>query len=98
MKPIGLHKMLIGFEDKSARAICTYALMLNERWIVFFRGIARGQIVEPRGTFGWGWDPIFEEKESRMTFGEMQAGEKSKFSHRAKATDLLRGFLEKDGE
>lgn len=93
MGPTKLSRMLAGFEDKSAKAICTYALMLNERSIVFFRGIACGRIVEPRGTIGWGWDPIFEELESGMTFGEMQASEKSKFSHRATAIDLLRNFL-----
>lgn len=95
MGPIGLYKMLAGFEDKSAKAICTYALQISERWMIFFRGIARGQIVEPRGANGWGWDPIFEEQESRMTFGEMQAEEKARFSHRATAVELLAKFLSK---
>lgn len=85
--------MLTGFEDKKASAVCTYALMVSDRWILFIRGIAEGKIVEPRGSLGWGWDPIFEERVTKMTFGEMQPVEKAKFSHRAKAIDLLRRLL-----
>ena len=61
---------------------------------MFVRGTVRGRIVEPRGTTGWGWDPIFEEERSRATFGEMDASSKSKFSHRAKAIELLKKFLD----
>ena len=92
---MGLYQMLAGFEDKSAEAICIYALMPTRRRILFFRGTARGQIVEPRGTIGWGWDPIFEEERSQATFGEMDASSKSKFSHRAKAIEALDREIER---
>lgn len=67
----------------------------NNRQIIFFRGIARGQIVSPRGTLGWGWDSVFEEERSRLTFAEMEASMKSKFSHRANAITILKKFLAK---
>lgn len=101
--------MLAGFPNKSAEAICIYALMgqekmqprvepqLRTRTILFFRGRALGQIVEPRRaspTSGWGWDAIFEEERSRLTFAEMSQELKSKFSHRANALTVLRKFLE----
>lgn len=90
--PDGLHKMLAGFEDKSAEAICTYALMKASNEIVFMRGIVRGQITQPRGD-SWGWDPIFEEERSRLTFGEMEPALKCKFSHRANALTVFKKYF-----
>ncbi|MEM3745210.1 MAG: non-canonical purine NTP pyrophosphatase, partial [Candidatus Bathyarchaeia archaeon] len=47
---------------------------------------------EPRGSGGFGFDPIFEpEEQPAKTFGEMSIEEKNLFSHRAKA---LRKFAE----
>lgn len=108
--------MLMGFPNKSAEAVCIYALKsldglnqgdghdsspsspnVKEETVLFFRGIALGRIVEPRRgnpNMGWGWDPIFEEERSRMTFAEMEAEVKSKFSHRANALRVLKTFLE----
>lgn len=104
--PDGLTKMLTGFDDKFSEAHCIYALMpifklaaatpeYSGKEIVFFRGIARGLIVSPRGSLGWGWDPVFEEERSQLTFGEMDASMKSRFSHRANALTILKKYLEK---
>lgn len=90
--PDGLHRMLADFDNKSAEAVCIYALMESQKRILFFRGVARGQITKPRGS-SWGWDPIFEEERSRLTFGEMDASMKSKFSHRANALTILKKYL-----
>lgn len=117
--PEGLFRMLMGFQNKSAEAVCIYALMnldghsrdrlsrgqeydsspshVRARTILFFRGAVRGQVVEPRQrrpNMGWGWDPIFEEERSRLTFAEMEPEVKSKFSHRAGALKVLQTFLE----
>lgn len=88
--------MLVGFEDKSAEATCLYALMPNRQTILFFCGKAKGQIVQPTGTNGWGWDSIFQEQRSGMTFGQMDVEMKSKLSHRASAVSALKSFLSKD--
>lgn len=84
--------MLEGYEDKSAVAVCTYALMDNEHEIVFCKGSVRGKITKPRGS-SWGWDPVFEEERSGMTFGEMDPSMKFKFSHRSNAITVLKKYL-----
>ena len=49
-----------------------------------FEGRARGTITtEPRGTKGFGFDPIFVPDGGRKTFGELTIGEKCAVSHRA---------------
>ena len=61
---------------------------------VFFIGIVRGKISsEPRGRYGFHYDPIFIPKGSEKTFGEMSLEEKNKISHRARAIKKLKKFL-----
>lgn len=50
-----------------------------------FRGEVRGTIVAPRGTGGFGYDPIFEHGD--RTFAEMTAEEKNALSHRGRALE-----------
>ena len=51
---------------------------------VLFEGSALGAIAtKPRGTKGFGFDPIFVPRGGRKTFGELTVGEKSAVSHRA---------------
>lgn len=90
--PEGLHKMLAGFEVKSAQATCVYALMDDSSRVILCRGSVQGRIISPRGQ-SWGWDPVFEEERSGMTFGEMGPELKSKFSHRSNAITVLRKYL-----
>ncbi|MEK7616045.1 MAG: non-canonical purine NTP pyrophosphatase [Patescibacteria group bacterium] len=59
----------------------------------FFEGRVRGTIVAPRGTNGFGFDPIFQPDGSDKTFGEMARKEKSHFSHRAQAFRKLKEFV-----
>jgi len=57
-----------------------------------FRGTAEGVILDaPRGTNGFGYDPLFYFPQIGKTFAELSAEEKSKYSHRGAA---LRKFLE----
>jgi len=49
-----------------------------------------GEIVfPPRGTGGFGYDPIFQPDGFDITFGEMAVEEKNKLSHRANALELM---------
>lgn len=84
--------MLHGFEDKSAEAVCIYGI-LCEHYMIFCRGTSKGKIVSPRGNSGWGWDSIFEEEETGLTYSEMGEALKKKHSHRAKAIITLNHFL-----
>jgi XTP/dITP diphosphohydrolase len=61
---------------------------------IFFKGVVRGKISsEPRGKYGFHYDPIFIPEGSKKTFGEMSIEEKNKISHRARAIDKLKKFL-----
>ncbi|RPA83834.1 Ham1-like protein [Ascobolus immersus RN42] len=91
----GLNKMLAGFEDKSAEAVCTFAYSAGPgQEVKIFQGRTDGRIVPARGPANFGWDPIFEEKASGMTYAEMEKDQKNKCSHRGKALVKVREFLE----
>lgn len=56
LQPEGLHRMLSGWEDKSARAVCTFAYCESSvAEPKIFQGITEGTIVEPRGPRDFGW-------------------------------------------
>ncbi|HWN12117.1 MAG TPA: RdgB/HAM1 family non-canonical purine NTP pyrophosphatase [Pyrinomonadaceae bacterium] len=58
------------------------------------RGICEGTIApEPRGTGGFGYDPVFIPAGYDSTFGELSPEIKAKLSHRAKALSAMRSFL-----
>ncbi len=56
-----------------------------------FAGTVQGSIPDhPRGTEGFGWDAIFQPEASVLTFAEMSAAEKDRFSMRRKALEAFR--------
>lgn len=60
-----------------------------------FEGISEGTITDaPRGSAGFGYDPVFLPQGSEKTFAEMTLEEKNRFSHRKKAADKLVLFLQ----
>lgn len=90
----GLLKMLSGFEDRSARAVCVAAVATPDGKVETFRGEVRGAVAaEPRGEGGFGYDPVFVPGGSGLTYAEM-GEEKSRDSHRARAFRQVRGWLE----
>ena len=73
------------------KTVITY---IDSQERITFTGIIEGMITNsPRGTQGFGYDPIFIPDGSTKTFGEMSLEEKNVFSHRAKATAQLVSFL-----
>jgi len=61
-----------------------------------FEGKVDGKIsLEPKGNFGFGYDPIFVPNGFDNTFGEMRSIDKNKISHRKKAINRLSLFLDK---
>jgi XTP/dITP diphosphohydrolase len=61
-------------------------------------GIVEGSIAtEPRGTDGFGYDPLFIPEGHRRTFAQMSAAEKNAISHRHNAAMALRRVLEGAG-
>jgi inosine triphosphate pyrophosphatase len=66
--------------------------------VQFFKSSVTGQIVQPRGTNGWGWDPIFEIDELKKTFAELTFEEKNEVSMRRKVFEQLKIYLSKNYE
>lgn len=93
--PDGLYKLLNGWDDKSAQAICTFAYCEgNEQdQVLLFQGITKGKIVNPRGDNGFGWDTCFEPEGHNQTYAELPSDVKNQISHRSKALDKLKDFL-----
>ena len=60
-----------------------------------FKGECKGKIAEnPKGTHGFGYDPVFIPEGDVRTFGEMEIHEKNLYSHRGNALKELIRYLE----
>ena len=78
----------------SARFRCVLALARDGELLDIFEGVVEGAIVEPpRGTGGFGYDPVFQPAGRAQTFGEIGPETKNRISHRANAIRLLRAAL-----
>ena len=76
--------------ERDAAFVCALALAWPDRHVEIFEGRVDGRLVwPPRGTGGFGYDPIFVPSGGSLTFGEMEPGAKHAISHRAAAFDRL---------
>jgi XTP/dITP diphosphohydrolase len=83
----------VPFAQRRGRFVCVLAAARAGKTLATFRGTAEGLILDaPRGTNGFGYDPLFYFPEIQKTFAELTAEEKSKYSHRGAA---FREFLER---
>jgi XTP/dITP diphosphohydrolase len=81
-------------DDRSAQFKTVITLILNGQ-SQQFEGIIKGNLLhQPRGTEGFGYDPIFVPESHDRTFAEMTLEEKGKLSHRARAFSKLVDFLQ----
>lgn len=81
--------------NRSARFVCVMALVTPEGEEMMFRGSCEGTITrEPRGTGGFGYDPIFYFEEAGCTFAEMDRQSKNQVSHRGRALRAFARFLQ----
>lgn len=88
-----LLKELEGATDRSARFRTVIALV-DDRGEHLFEGEVRGTITTgPRGTNGFGYDPVFLPHMSDLTFAELDAARKNAISHRGHAVWKLVRFL-----
>src|SRR6266568_3911584 len=80
--------------QRTARFRCVIALARNGQVLGTFEGIVEGTIVDqPRGSRGFGYDPIFVPNGFEETFGELPAELKNRISHRAQAIHALAAKL-----
>lgn len=88
-------KNLEGKDNRRARFVCVIAIAINGEIIETFEGEVKGTIVDaPRGSNGFGYDPIFQPDGYDKTFAEMTDEEKNKISHRANAVKKALEFIE----
>lgn len=84
---------LKGQIDRSAQ-FRTVITLLSAGESIQFEGIVKGHIImHPRGTHGFGYDPVFEPLGFNRTFAEMTFEEKNNLSHRAIAFNKLADHL-----
>lgn len=81
-----LHQELGDSTDRSAHFTCALSLAWPDGHVETFEGHVYGTLTyPPRGTRGFGYDPIFIPDGHNITFGEMDPDEKHAISHRADA-------------
>ncbi|MBI3450504.1 MAG: RdgB/HAM1 family non-canonical purine NTP pyrophosphatase [Acidobacteria bacterium] len=79
---------------RGAQFECALALADRGRVVATFDGLVRGRILPaPRGSNGFGYDPVFYYDPAGKTFAEMPTAAKSAVSHRGQALSKLREFL-----
>ncbi len=115
-----LLSMLAGVADRSARFVCSAALVIPDAggavrgfadlegvaridghpgvpagWALYStRGTVEGRIIDdPRGTDGFGYDPIFYRDDLGRTFAEIPRDAKNRLSHRGQAFSRLARLL-----
>ncbi|MBZ5635807.1 MAG: RdgB/HAM1 family non-canonical purine NTP pyrophosphatase [Acidobacteriia bacterium] len=89
-----LLQRLDGIADRRARFVCVIALVKDGKLVRTFRGAVEGRILAaPRGSGGFGYDPLFYFEPFGCTFGEAPIGDKMLVSHRAQALDAMFTFL-----
>lgn len=88
-----LLKNMSGIQNRKARFRTVIALILDGKEYLF-EGIVNGTITEePRGTAGFGYDPLFVPDGYSTTFAEMDSEAKNAISHRGRAVEKLAAFL-----
>lgn len=89
-----LIKDLVG-KNKKAYFECVIVLLENNNLYQVFEGRTYGQIItEERGNTEFGYDPIFLSDDLGKTFGEATSEEKNNCSHRGRALNKLKKYLE----
>ncbi len=85
-----VERELDGKADRRAYFVAVLALSWPDGHLETFRGEAHGSVVfPPRGTRGFGYDPIFLPEGQRETFGELDPAVRQRVSHRTMAFRAL---------
>ena len=91
-----LNKKNTNWKNKKikARFICALSISYLNKKIACVLGKVEGYISDkPKGSNGFGYDPIFIPLKKRKTFGELRPSQKYKMDHRYQAFKKIRKFL-----
>ncbi|MGC8490456.1 MAG: XTP/dITP diphosphatase [Syntrophobacteraceae bacterium] len=87
---------LSGQTNRKARFCCVLSLAVPAGAALTYEASCEGEILDaPRGTNGFGYDPLFLYPPMGKTFAEMSMGQKLSVSHRGLALRELKGEFEK---
>jgi XTP/dITP diphosphohydrolase len=87
---------LQGMTNRNARFRTVITLLIGQEEYSFEGRVDGKIIMEKRGEFGFGYDPIFIPENESRTFAEMSMEEKNQFSHRARAFLKMIEFLKNE--
>ena len=89
-----LLEKLHGVSNRKARFVCAIALVEGERVVGVYHGAVEGIMLdEPRGSGGFGYDPLFYCPAFGCTFGEATGEQKFSLSHRGQAVRAMLASL-----
>jgi len=75
---------------RNARFVCALAIAQDGNLAIESQGECRGVIAEePRGSNGFGYDPVFYFPKLGKTYAELTNSEKNQYSHRSRAVESL---------
>lgn len=79
-----------GVESSPARYVSFIFLSFPQKFGLWSEGEVRGKVItEPRGTGGFGYDPLFIPEGFTRTMAELSLKEKNRISHRGRALEKL---------
>ena len=89
-----LLERLEGIQNRRANFVAVLCFISDRDYPEYFEGKCHGNISDsPKGSQGFGYDPVFIPDGYQSTFGEMGSAAKAKISHRAIAMNLFRDHL-----
>ncbi len=81
-------------DKRTARFRCVMVACRPDGECISSDGSCKGRIIkEPRGTQGFGYDPVFVPEEDSRTMAELTKKEKNRISHRGRALRILKAEL-----
>ncbi|UXS20914.1 XTP/dITP diphosphatase [Staphylococcus delphini] len=97
-----IEKVLKGLENeenRAARFVCVISMTTAAGETTTFKGTVDGEITLSQiGENGFGYDPVFLIPERQKTMAQLTAEEKAEISHRRKAIDQLKAYIEGEGK
>lgn len=85
---------LNGKKDRKAHFCCVLSIAVPSGPALTYEGRCDGIIInEPKGSSGFGYDPLFYHEEHGKTFAELSMQEKNKVSHRGRALSEVKSEI-----
>ena len=83
-------------KNRRARFVCNISLARDGILLGNYEGVAKGCVIfKPKGSKGFGYDPLFIPQRHEKTYAEMTSSYKNRISHRAVALKKLKRSIRK---